>query len=44
MKDADVLEDWSSNAQKVTVREGNGFLYSLGLRAKIDNSPDDVYK
>ncbi|KAG2501807.1 hypothetical protein HYH03_000307 [Edaphochlamys debaryana] len=39
----DTVESWEEKGQRITVTEGNGFLYNLQLRAKVDSSPDAIY-
>ncbi|GFR39789.1 hypothetical protein Agub_g274 [Astrephomene gubernaculifera] len=39
----DKIENWHEKDQAITVSEGNGFLYNLALRAKVDSSPNDIY-
>lgn len=40
-KGVNQLDEWSEkDQQRVTVREGGGFLYNLQLQSKIDSSPD----
>ncbi|KXZ42655.1 hypothetical protein GPECTOR_127g533 [Gonium pectorale] len=39
----DTKEAWNEKDQTITVAEGNGFLYSLTLRAKVNSAPSDIY-
>ncbi|GIL94998.1 hypothetical protein Vretimale_1111 [Volvox reticuliferus] len=39
----DTKEAWNEKDQTITVSEGNGFLYNLTLRAKVDSKPSDIY-
>ncbi|GIL63457.1 hypothetical protein Vafri_17494 [Volvox africanus] len=39
----DKKEAWNEKDQTITVSEGNGFLYNLKLRAKVDSKPNDIY-
>ncbi|EFJ40166.1 hypothetical protein VOLCADRAFT_108304 [Volvox carteri f. nagariensis] len=40
----DTQEAWNEKGQTITVSEGNGALYNLTLRAKIDSKPTDIYR
>lgn len=41
--DHETVESFSSKGQKITVREGNGYMYNIQLDAKVEHSPEDVY-
>ncbi|KAG2448948.1 hypothetical protein HYH02_005704 [Chlamydomonas schloesseri] len=42
-EDRGTTEAWNEKNQAITVTEGNGFLYNLKLRAKVDASPSEIY-
>ncbi|PNW88525.1 hypothetical protein CHLRE_01g033150v5 [Chlamydomonas reinhardtii] len=42
-EDRGTTEAWKEKDQAITVTEGNGFLYNLKLRAKVDATPSDIY-
>ncbi|KAG2444777.1 hypothetical protein HXX76_001520 [Chlamydomonas incerta] len=42
-EDRGTTEAWKEKDQAITVTEGNGFLYNLKLRAKVDAAPSEIY-
>ncbi|GAX85056.1 hypothetical protein CEUSTIGMA_g12476.t1 [Chlamydomonas eustigma] len=39
-----LVDAWNEKDQQIEVAEGNGFLYSLKLRAKLEDKPSAVYE
>ncbi|KAG1662757.1 hypothetical protein FOA52_006782 [Chlamydomonas sp. UWO 241] len=37
------VDSWNEKDQKITVSEGGGFLYRVGLRAKVTGPPSTIY-